>query len=97
MNPMKCWNWFAALTSDINTITTKKKQRHATLAAAKKKDYAENQKRARAKEKRAYKEIVPKQAEEIKRLKMLVTELGRTTVLLTQPAPRQLEPRTRRV
>ena len=38
-------------------------------------------------EKRAYKEIVSKQAEEIKRLKTLVTELERTTVFLTQPAP----------
>jgi hypothetical protein len=52
----------------------------------KKKEYVENHKCARAEEKRAYKEIVPKQAEEIKRLKALVTELERTTALLTQPA-----------
>ena len=73
--------------ADINTITTKKKWRYATQTAAKKKEYAENHKRARAKEKGAYKEIVPKQAEETKWLKTLVTELERTTVLLTQPAP----------
>jgi hypothetical protein len=76
---------------DINerntSITIKKKWRYATQTAAKKKEFAENHKRARAEEKGANKEIVPKQAEETKRLKTLVTELERTTVLLTQPAP----------
>jgi hypothetical protein len=72
---------------DINTVTTKKKSRYATQTAAKKKEYAENQKWARAEKKRAL-EIVPKQAEEIKRLKKRVKELELTNVLLTQPAPR---------
>ena len=60
----------------------------ATQAAAKKKEYAENQKRTRAEEKHAHRVVVPKLTEENRRLENENKELNRTVVLLTQPAPR---------
>ena len=74
---------------DINTvITAKGKSKSATLTDAKKKEYAQNQKRTQAEGKRVHREIVPKLTEEFKRLTNKNTELERTVVLLTQPALR---------
>ena len=74
---------------DINTITAKKKSTSATLTAAKKKEYAGNQKRTRAEERHAHRVTVPELTEENKRLKKRNKELELTNVLLTRPAPRQ--------
>ena len=73
--------------ADINKITAKKKSAYSALTSAQKKANAAKRKRTQEGNK-SLNQDYPKKVESVKRLENKITELERTVVLLTQPAPR---------
>ena len=72
--------------ADIDKITAKKKPAYSALTHARKSECSKA--KAYPRGKYILNQDYPKKVESVKRLENKITELERTVVLLTQPAPR---------